>query len=191
MKLQQKDRSQKKDNGTIKRWTTTPCLFVTVLVVSLLLLHCLNEFTSPKKSKSGGVSSMSKFQKQNITVDNSTRPEKYQTNFFNFPLIRADEYDSMYSLTPATFAYLNSTQVPQITVFFSPWCHHCQQFVPQFLEVAVKYQKSVNASSVDGIKRKGHVVFGTVNCVNLRDICSKQAVQFYPSIIVKYFPKGT
>jgi thiol-disulfide isomerase/thioredoxin len=190
MKLQQRDRSPKKESSTIKRWTTTPCLFVAVLVVSLSLLHCLNEFTSPKKSKSAGVNIMSKFQIQNLTVENSTRPERFPTNFFNFPMIRADEFDSMYSLTPETFAYLNATQIPQITVFFSPWCHHCQTFIPQFLEVALKYLKDVNATSVSGIQRKGPVVFGTINCVNLRDVCMKQTIQFYPSVVVKWFPKG-
>jgi thiol-disulfide isomerase/thioredoxin len=190
MKLQQRDRPPKRESSTIKRWTTTPCLFVAVLVISLSLLHCLNEFTSPQKSKSAGVDVMSKFQIQNLTAENSTRPERFPTNFFNFPMIRADEFDSMYSLTPATFAYLNATQIPQITVFFSPWCHHCQTFIPQFLEVAVKYLKDVNATSVSNIQRKGPVVFGTINCVNLRDVCMKQTIQFYPSIVVKWFPKG-
>lgn len=190
MKLQQRDRTLKKESSTIKRWITTPCLFVTVLVTSLLLIRCMTEFTTPKKSNSKGVTSMSKFQIQNLTVENATRPERFPTSFFNFPLIRATEYDSMYSLTPATFAYLNSSQIPQITVFFSPWCHHCQHFIPQFLEVATKYQKDVNASSVSGVQRKGPVVFGSVNCVNLRDVCMKQSIQFYPTVLVKYFPKG-
>ena len=194
MKLQQRDRPPRKDVNTMRRMTSTPCLFVAVLVISLSLIHCLNEFTSSKSSelsRSGGTNSMSKFKTQNLTTANATQPDRYRNSFFNFPLVREDEYDSTYSLNPATFEYLNSSQIPHITVFFSPWCHHCQHFVPQFLEIAMKYQNEVNTSTAIGHLRKGPVVFGTVNCVNLRDICMKDVIQFYPTVRVRNFPKGT
>ena len=86
---------------------------------------------------------------------------------------------------------LNVSGSPQISVYFSPWCHHCQHYVPLFIEFANKYvaeTASTNGIKVDG--PNGYVTFSTISCATERNICFTEDINAYPTVIAKHFPKG-
>ncbi|KAI3379249.1 hypothetical protein SNEBB_008379 [Seison nebaliae] len=64
---------------------------------------------------------------------------------------------------------LKSTDV-WLVDFFAPWCGHCQQFAPEFEEIARKL--------------KGRVRCAKINCDNFPVICRKANIRAYPTVML-------
>ena len=174
--------SHEHDSPSKKRNSAFLCCAV-ALLASLLLLHRVlsnNESSGSNNSIKKGI----------IDAVNSTRSFKMRSSYFFSDAPRA--YDSNYSRNSTLFMDLKASRDPQMTVFFSPWCHHCVHFVPEFVKLAAAYERSYNSSDVSTTGRaKGKVTFATINCVEERETCQKEAIEFYPCVTVRHFPKGT
>ena len=64
--------------------------------------------------------------------------------------------------------------------FYAPWCGHCQQLKPKYIEAA----KEVKKDKESGIK------FGAVDCTKEQNLCSKYGVKGYPTLKVFVGGKG-
>ena len=104
---------------------------------------------------------------------------------------------SNYSLTLEKHDRIRSSQSPQLFAYFSPWCGHCQHFIPAFISRADKYQIDPNISysnisitplSIDG--EDPDILFGTINCSDERELCQREKIDAYPTVIARYFPLG-
>lgn len=152
------------------------------LLASLLLLHRILS----NNERSGGKNSIEKGIRDAV---NSTRSFNMRPSYFFSDMPRA--YDSNYSRNSTLFMNLKASRDPQMTVFFSPWCHHCVHFVPEFVKLAAAYERSYNSSDVSATGRaKGKVTFATINCVEERETCQQEMIEFYPCVSVRNFPKG-
>ena len=111
--------------------------------------------------------------------------------------LKISTLDSKYSLNLEKHDRLRSSQSPQVFAYFSPWCGHCQHFIPNFINRADKYQIDPNVSlsdgkillSVDG--EDPNIYFGTINCFDEKDLCQREKIEAYPTVIARYFPSGT
>jgi len=56
--------------------------------------------------------------------------------------------------------------------FYAPWCGHCQQLKPSYIDAA----KTLKKAKEEGIK------IGAVNCVQEQNLCAKYGVKGYPTI---------
>lgn len=45
-----------------------------------------------------------------------------------------------------------NSKKPWIVQFYAPWCGHCKNFGPVYVDLAKKYHKKINFASVDGTK---------------------------------------
>ncbi|KAM0795147.1 hypothetical protein BDR22DRAFT_814057 [Usnea florida] len=78
------------------------------------------------------------------------------------------------SLTPESFQKLvTNTQDPWFVKFYVPWCHHCQDLAPTWLQMAKELQGKLNV--------------GEVNCDAEVRLCKDVHVRAYPTI---HFFKG-
>ena len=110
--------------------------------------------------------------------------------------LKASTLDSKYSLNVEKHDRLRSSQSPQVFAYFSPWCGHCQHFIPNFISRADKYQIDPNVSLSDGkilLSIDGedpNIFFGTINCFDEKDLCQREKIEAYPTVIARYFPSG-
>lgn len=176
--------SSEKESFTRRR-SPAFLFFAIALLASLLLLHRVlsnNEKKGEKNSIEKGI---------RAAVNNTTRSFSLRQNFFGFSDSKPHAYDSHYSRNSTLFMDLKSSRDPQMTVFFSPWCHHCVHFIPEFIKLAAAYEKNYNSSDLSASGRaKGKIIFSTINCVDERETCAQELIEFYPCVSVRHFPKG-
>jgi thiol-disulfide isomerase/thioredoxin len=176
-----KTHSHEHESPSSRRNSALLCCVV-ALLASLLLLHRVLS----NNERSGGKNSIEKGIRDAV---NSTRSFKMRSSYFFSDAPRP--YDSNYSRNSTLFMNLKASRDPQMTVFFSPWCHHCVHFVPEFVKLATAYERSYSSSDVSNTGRaKGKVTFATINCVEERETCQQEAIEFYPCVTVRHFPKG-
>ncbi|EAX94115.1 hypothetical protein TVAG_233660 [Trichomonas vaginalis G3] len=71
--------------------------------------------------------------------------------------------------------YLNKhTDIPHLGMFFSPWCHHCQEQHPKFLKVSEYFENDTKIGFYD------------FNCEKYHEKCSEFSVNAYPTYITTY-----
>eukprot|EP01053_Blabericola_migrator_P008169 Blabericola_migrator_1__8168@NODE_421_length_8666_cov_158_657053_g333_i0_p3_GENE_NODE_421_length_8666_cov_158_657053_g333_i0NODE_421_length_8666_cov_158_657053_g333_i0_p3_ORF_typecomplete_len589_score131_81Thioredoxin/PF00085_20/3_7e12Thioredoxin/PF00085_20/4_4e03Thioredoxin/PF00085_20/7_7e20Thioredoxin_6/PF13848_6/61Thioredoxin_6/PF13848_6/0_075Thioredoxin_6/PF13848_6/4_6e06Thioredoxin_6/PF13848_6/0_012TraF/PF13728_6/2e05TraF/PF13728_6/3_2e03TraF/PF13728_6/1_2e03TraF/PF13728_6/0_0098Thioredoxin len=69
-----------------------------------------------------------------------------------------------------------------VVLYYVPWCHWCQRFLPIYQEIAVAADKALKSISSEG----GNPVYGAIN-VDLksnRDIAKVQGIFQYPTLIL-------
>ena len=72
-------------------------------------------------------------------------------------------------LTQESFQKLvTTTQDPWFIKFYAPWCHHCQAFAPNWLQMAKKL--------------KGKLNVGEVNCDEQSRLCKDAHIRAFPTI---------
>jgi protein disulfide-isomerase A6 len=62
---------------------------------------------------------------------------------------------------------------PAFVKFYSPWCGHCIDMLGAFSEASTRFP---------------HVVFGGVNCAELKELCHHFGVEGYPTIV--FYPRN-
>ena len=102
-----------------------------------------------------------------------------------------------YSLTPQKYDAIIGTQAddPRMIAYFSPWCGHCQQFIPVFVELANRNEMNYLLRNREAVIKSGDaravkIVFGTVDCVAERVLCRQHRIDAYPTVVARNFPKG-
>ena len=184
LRKQKLSQTHSSENSTFTKRNSAFLFFVITLLASLLLLHRVLS----NNEKSGGKNFIEKGLRDAV---NDTRPFNLRQNFFGLSDSIPHTYDSNYTRNSTLFMELKASNDPQMTVFFSPWCHHCVHFVPEFIKLAAAYEKSYNSSDVSATGRvKGRVIFSTINCVDERETCGEEMIEFYPCVTVRHFPKG-
>lgn len=158
-----------------------PSFYLATILFSFFFIFCINQLVSPAAQNSTPHAAV-----------NGTQPKTVRKSVFDWSSPTYNSINSNYSVNATGYQMLNVSGSPQISVYFSPWCHHCQHYVPLFIEFANKYvaeTASTNGIKVDG--PNGYVTFSTINCAAERDICATEDINLYPTVSAKYFPKGT
>jgi thiol-disulfide isomerase/thioredoxin len=101
---------------------------------------------------------------------------------------------SILTLTSAESTKLLTEKTPSVIVYYASWCPHCQHFVPQFLELAEEAlrgdPKNTQKQQPPQPPPHPNVIFGTVDCASLRELCEESKVEMYPTVIARYIMSG-
>lgn len=78
------------------------------------------------------------------------------------------------SLTPEIFdSFLD--EGPAFIKFYAPWCGHCKKLAPVWTQLGAVFRNKLNVAEV--------------NCEAYKDICKKEGIQGYPTLL--YYTGGS
>ena len=105
-----------------QRMASSNCLPIMAVVFMFMFIYLVQQFDTLEESTLASI------------VATSANIQREQSR----ALLVARQVNSRtlankFSLTSAKHDLLKSSQYPKVFAFFSPWCGHCQHFIPQFV----------------------------------------------------------
>ncbi|OAL03460.1 thioredoxin-like protein [Phaeosphaeriaceae sp. SRC1lsM3a] len=100
-----------------------------------------------------------------------SKPTKAAKSAPTKPTTNANPNGEVQELTLESFEKLVSSSLePWFIKFYAPWCHHCQQLAPNWINLARQM--------------KGNLNIGEVNCDVEKKLCKQAGVRGYPTMLL-------
>ena len=101
-----------------------------------------------------------------------------------------DDDDDLHSRVPPPLTSSDFDKVLQegfhVVEFFSPYCPHCTQLFPSWVEF---YEDNQNINGKDNKDKSNSFQIHQVDCVASGDLCEREGIQYYP--IIRFYGAGS